>query len=213
MSLPFQSLEALGNKLQRLRGAQQTHQQRHTKLVAQHEALDHFVNDVADPVIKVLREAASLAVVKGTEVIASYLTKGLTDVFGEGYEVSFRWKGEERKSLEVIEKRPDGTEGEVTFTSGDSTLELLPLVMRILALWLWRGQTSPVCVVNEETSNFHSDYSPRVYGTLRQICNATGVQVIIVSHSDQLMDAHNVVYVWKDHGGSHVESIPRLMPD
>lgn len=206
-------LEGLGNRIQRLRGAQQTWQQRHAKLQKRHQVLDHFVSEVAEPVIQVLREAASLAVVKGTEIFASYLTKGLTDVFGEGYEVSFRWKGDERKSIDVIEKRPDGTEGEITFTSGDSTLELIPLIMRILALWLWRGKTSPICVVNEETSNFHSDFTPRVYGTLRQVCNATGVQVILVSHSDQLADAHNVVYVHKDQGGSHVECVERYMPD
>lgn len=147
------------------------------------------MNEVVIPVRDFLKEVLDKATSNGIDTLSGYMSMGLQDVFGEGYAIQLvEGGGESSRTLSIIEHRPDETSGDILKNSGGSSVELVSLIAQILAVWSWKKKIAQIVVTDESFSWFSSDVMGPIVTFLESLCEASGVQLILVTPDSSLSD-------------------------
>jgi len=179
------NLNELTNRINQCAGAKQQLCKELATLQTTTKNDRHKLDRVVVPVRDLLKTTVGHASEAGGKALASFMTQGFRDVLGDGYGITFEDRGQsaKAKSVAVIEHRPNGTAGDILRTSGGSSLDLAALIAQLVTICSWRGKIAQVLIVDESFSGINHEIMPSVIEFLKQICQAVGMQVILVSHN------------------------------
>lgn len=145
------------------------------------------------------RDAAARAQVE------NLVTAGLTAIFGEGGEqLSFHLVESTQRNATHIEfvvrtTKPDGEviETDVMSARGGGVAAVIGLLLRVVLILLTRQTGQPVSetiVLDETLAHLSEDRLEAAAAFLRTLVDSTGLQVIMVTHQNELTENADVVY-------------------
>lgn len=175
---------ALAQAGQRLQG--EITQLRHT--VEAHEQAAHLLASIGEQ-----RQADAQT------QIESLVTQGLHTIFGP--ELSFHVVPATRAKTPVVDfvvrsVLPDGSivDTDVLDARGGGLAATVGFLLRVVVLLLRRSDGDSVLILDETFAHVSAEYEPRLAEFLRELADKTGVQIVLVTHSDAYLDAADVRY-------------------
>lgn len=138
--------------------------------------------------------------------IESLVTQGLRTIFGQ--DLSFHLLPAVRAKTPVIDlivrsHLEDGTvvDTDVMDARGGGLAATVGFLLRLVVLLLSTDKHDPVLFLDETFAHLSRDYEPALAEFLRELVDRTGVQIIMVTHSDAYTDAADVRYRFKQING------------
>jgi len=130
--------------------------------------------------------------------IEGLVTQGLRTIFGD--DLSFHIVPAVRNKVPVLDfvirsTLDDGTivDTDVLDARGGGLAATVGALLRIVVLLLSRTQDT-VLLLDETFAHVSAEYQPRLAEFLRELVDKTGVQIIMVTHSDVFADAADTRY-------------------
>lgn len=130
--------------------------------------------------------------------IETLVTQGLQTIFGE--ELSFHLVPSVRAKTPVVDfvirSTMDGTlvETDVLDARGGGLAATVGFLLRLVILLLSRDRQDSVMFLDETFAHLSAEFEPRLAEFLRDLVDKTGVQIILVTHSDAFSDLADVRY-------------------
>ncbi len=125
--------------------------------------------------------------------IETLVTQGLRTIFGE--DLSFHLlpvvRGKRPEVDMVVRSHIGGTlvETPVMEARGGGLAAVIGFLLRLVVLLLSAHREDTVLVLDETFAHLSAEYEPRMAEFLRDLVERTGVQIILVTHSDAFSDA------------------------
>jgi len=118
----------------------------------------------------------------------------LKSIYGEEYKLVLSFEVKRGKSEAGISVFKDGMELSLDEETGGGIVDVAALAMRF-ALWgLMEPRTSPVFILDEPARFISKDKLPLMGNILKELSQKLGVQLIIVSHEDDLIGIADIAY-------------------
>jgi len=131
--------------------------------------------------------------------IEALVTRGLQTIFGE--ELSFHLVPGTRAKTPVVDfvvrsTLPGGTvvDTDVMDARGGGLAATVGFLLRLVVLLLTRKHTDTVLFLDETFAHVSAEYETRLAEFIRDLVDKTGVQVVMVTHSDAFTDGADVRY-------------------
>ncbi len=138
--------------------------------------------------------------------IEALVTQGLQTIFGE--ELTFHLVPQVRGKRPEIDfvvrsRMDDGTivDTDVMEARGGGLAATVGFLLRLVVLLLSRSRQETVLFLDETFAHVSADYEPRLAEFLRALVEKTGVQVIMVTHSDAFNEVADTRYRFELHDG------------
>jgi len=126
--------------------------------------------------------------------VSELVTLALSAVFPEPYELVLRFEERRGKTEADLLFFRDGEEFSPMDASGGGPVDVAAFALRV-ALWSLRRPRSRATMLLDEPFRFVSrDYQPRASQMLKEVSGRIGLQVIMVSHSEDLIEAADRVF-------------------
>ena len=87
-----------------------------------------------------------------------------------------------------------GLETDVIDARGGGLVNVASFLLRVLLLLSARPVLSRVLILDESFVNISREYRPALTELLRRMVDEGGIQILLITHSDDLTDAADVVY-------------------
>ena len=167
------------------------------------DRLQHLV-DLRD----ILGVVGTLAKDRVKGVIESLVTSALKAVFDDGYSFEIENKIQRDKSETVMYVVIDGERNSLKDELGGGVIDLVSFVLRVV-MWSISSPRSSNTIILDEPGKFLSKDKLDLFGTLiKRLSDMLGIQFIIVTHENSLIDAADASYaVVQDNGVSSVEKV------
>lgn len=118
----------------------------------------------------------------------------LQNIYGEEYKLDLRFESKRNKSEANLVVSKGDLELSLDDETGGGIVDIVALAMR-LALWsLMEPRTDPVFIMDEPAKFVSKDKLPLLGEMLRELCSKLGIQIIMVSHEDQLVEVADKSY-------------------
>lgn len=131
--------------------------------------------------------------------IEELVTQGLKTIFAE--DLSFHLVAGVRAKAPVVDflvrtHLPDGTtvDTDVMDARGGGLAAIVGFLLRLIRLLLSAQGRDTVIMLDETFAHVSAEYEPRLAEFIRDLADRTGVQIIMVTHSDAYLDAADVRY-------------------
>lgn len=131
--------------------------------------------------------------------IEALVTQGLQTIFGE--QLTFHLVQGVRHKTPVVDfivrsHLDDGTivDTDVMEARGGGLAATVGFLLRLVILLLSRHKQDTVLFLDESFAMVSAEYEPRLAEFLRELVDRTGVQIILVTHSDGYLDVADVTY-------------------
>jgi translation initiation factor RLI1 len=125
--------------------------------------------------------------------IENLVTAALEYVFPDPYQFKVEFDVKRNQTECNLWFEREGMQIDPIKDSGGSVLDLGAIAMR-LSMWsLQPERSSPVLVLDEPSKHVSKDYRERASLFLKEMCNRLGVQIIVVSHDEELIDGTDKV--------------------
>lgn len=131
--------------------------------------------------------------------IEALVTQGLRTIFGD--ELSFHIVPSVRAKVPVVDfvirsALQDGTivDTDIMDARGGGLAATVGALLRLVVLLLSRDRQDTVLLLDETFAHVSAEYQPRLAGFLRELVDHTGIQIIMVTHSDVFAEAADVRY-------------------
>jgi DNA repair exonuclease SbcCD ATPase subunit len=138
--------------------------------------------------------------------IEALVTQGLQTIFGE--ELTFHLVPQVRGKRPEIDflvrsRLDDGTivDTDVMDARGGGLAATVGFLLRLVVLLLSRSRQETVLFLDETFAHVSADYEPRLAEFLRELVDKTGVQVVMVTHSDAFSESADTRYRFDLHDG------------
>lgn len=138
--------------------------------------------------------------------IEQLVTQGLKTIFAE--DLSFHLIAGVRAKAPVVDfvvrtHLPDGStvDTDVMDARGGGLAAIVGFLLRLIRLLLSAHGKDTVILLDETFAHVSADYEPRLAEFIRELVDTTGVQVIMVTHSDAYLDAADTRYRFELHHG------------
>lgn len=138
--------------------------------------------------------------------IEALVTQGLRTIFGE--ELTFHLVQQVRGKRPEIDflvrsRLDDGTivDTDVMDARGGGLAATVGFLLRLVVLLLSRNRQETVLFLDETFAHVSAEYEPRLADFLRELVDKTGVQVIMVTHSDAFSENADTRYRFELHDG------------
>lgn len=154
---------------------------------------------VLDQAIKVLQAASEVRRQELKDRVDSLVTRGLRAVFDdENYEFSFNVTLA-RGQFGVVPVLKTMFEGKPQETSiceghGGGVADVIGFILRVIVLSLSRPRVAPIMVLDEAFSHVDPTRLPGVAMLLKELSESAGVQFVLITHKQELLDAADVIY-------------------
>ena len=156
----------------------------------------------------IVNEVIQLTHGKEKKFIQSIVTQALSAVYGDeyGFELEFVIKRNQPEAIPWIIR--EGERYSPRDEVGGGVLDIASLAMR-LAVWsLTEPRPAPLLVLDEPAKFLSRDKQAAFGEMLREISRSLGIQVLIVSHSTDIIEQADKAYeVWQEDGISKVKEI------
>lgn len=138
--------------------------------------------------------------------IEQLVTQGLRTIFGE--QLSFHLVPGVRAKTPVVDfvvrsTLDDGTtvDTDVMDARGGGLSATVGFLLRLVILLLSRHRQDTVLFLDETFAHVSAEYEPQLAEFLKELVTKTGVQIVMVTHSDAYLDAADVTYRFEQHEG------------
>ncbi len=106
----------------------------------------------------------------------------------------------------TLENEPLDTD--ILEARGGGLAATVGFLLRVVVLLLSADKTDTVLVLDETFAHVSAEYEPRLAEFIRELVDKTGVQVLMVTHSEAFSDAADVRYRFSlDNGLTRVEQV------
>jgi len=139
--------------------------------------------------------------------IENLVTAALEYVMSDPYQFKIEWdiKNNRTQCLMYVEK--DGFKAEPNKDSGGTINDLISTTLRV-SLWslAGHGRSSPVFILDEPGKFVSEDLRPAFSLFLKSLCDKLGLQMIVSTHSEDLIDgSDNIIKIVKKGKYSMIE--------
>ena len=147
---------------------------------------------------------------KAQQTIEELVTRGLQTIFDEtlSFHIVQTTRGKSVTVEFVVRTTLNGRaiETPVMDARGGGLAATIGFLLRLVVLLLTRGQRQDTLMILDETfSMVSAEYLPAVSDFLREVVDKTGVQIIMVTHQEQLKESADVCYrFYMDDGRTRV---------
>lgn len=175
-----------------------------TNMVATAEEQQKFLEGVGT-----ILAAMETAWRKGFEgALTSMVSRGLTLVLGEPTRFVIRSKQRAGTPSLEFQLEQNGLELDIMEAKGGTLVNLVNFLLRLAVVLAAQPPLRKVLILDEAFAHVSAEYVPALADLLRQLCDETGVQFILVTHDTAYMDAADIVYeVTQKHGISTYEKV------
>ncbi len=144
--------------------------------------------------------------------IETLVTQGLQTIFGS--DLSFHLVAGTRAKTPVVDLIVRSRYGDTTVDTpvldarGGGLAAVVGFLLRLVVLLLTHDKQDTVLILDETFAHLSADYEPRLAAFIRDLVDSTGVQVIMVTHSDAYAELADTRYRFtlRD-GATHVTAI------
>lgn len=136
--------------------------------------------------------------------VSDLVTLALRSVFGDEYEFVVRFVTKRgRTEADLILRRGDEEIEDVMGSVGGGVVDVVAFALRLTMWTLRRPKTRPIMVMDEPFKHLSAGLQPLMAGALKELSKKMGVQMLIVTHEDALVEdtgADVVFHVGKKKG-------------
>lgn len=137
---------------------------------------------------RVIQHVAHVVQKKAHEKIATVVSRCLSAVFQEqAYEFVIRFEKKRGKTEAVLAFSRNDREFDPTTESGGGVVDVASFALRLVCLLLRTPKLRRVLILDEAFKHLSEDYRDRVRDLLVILAKEMNVQIIQVTHSDQLV--------------------------
>ena len=152
----------------------------------------------------VLQESAALTQKKIEFHISNIVTTAMESLWDNPYEFKLEFVAKRGKTEADLYFIRGGNKIHPLDGAGGGTVDIASMALRIAA-WSLNKNTRPVILLDEPFRNLSANLSPKAGAMIKMLSEKLGLQFIIVSHDEGLIeDADSVVEVYRDKLGSHI---------
>lgn len=131
--------------------------------------------------------------------VENLVTRGLRAVFGDEdmtFAFNLTLRGGLTGLIPVLKTKFGDKELETSITEGHGggVADVIAFLLRVVVMSLTRPVLSPVMVLDESFSHVSTDCIRRCASLVRELNEVTGIQFILVTHREELLDAADVIY-------------------
>jgi DNA repair exonuclease SbcCD ATPase subunit len=185
-------VEAAWRKLDREIGAMQAVAQR-GKEAQQRADEARSLEEACGEAGRLLARFADERQARVVEAIESVTSAGLSSVFGEPMALHLRQTVRARRmEMDISVATEDGLETPVLEARGGGLAAVVAFLLRVTVLLLTNGARRLV-VADESFAHLSRDYAPRMATFLRELCERTDFQILLVTHDDAFVEEADVV--------------------
>jgi DNA repair exonuclease SbcCD ATPase subunit len=172
--------------------------------VAALEAREATLNEA----IGVLNSYADASQERLQRQIEALVSHGLRLIFDD-QDMTFALRSNFRGKLAVtdfvIRSTLDGQEIETSVLDarGGGVAAVVGFILRVVLLLL-RSDADRILFLDESFAQVSADYEPKVAEFLRELCDRTGIRIVLVAHSDAFNDVADVAYRFRLENGRTV---------
>jgi len=137
--------------------------------------------------------------------IGEITTLALNAVFDDPYRLVVEFvQRRGRTECDLFFER-DGERISPLEASGGGAVDVASFALRVASWYIKTPKTRPVLILDEPFRYLSANYRHKASEMLKEISSRLGVQIIMVTHAEELVDnADNVLRVKKSHGETHV---------
>jgi DNA repair exonuclease SbcCD ATPase subunit len=214
MSLEQQALRARhrGRILDERQGEARAILTRGQELQAEVATLTEDVTEL-DRVTALLNSMGEDRQQKAQQTIEELVTRGLQTIFDEtlSFHIVQRTSGRSVQVDFVVRTTLHGRaiDTPVMDARGGGLAATIGFLLRLVVLLLTRGQRQDTLMVLDETfAHVSAEYLPAVSAFLREVVDKTGVQIVLVTHQEELVEGADKVYRFSmSDGQTKVEAV------
>lgn len=149
-------------------------------------------------VAELFRQMIDAEVNAGVQAVESLLTEGLSAVFAD-QQIAVRSevgtnRGKVSVDLITTQTQPDGTisEGSTIDAFGGAVTTVQSVLLRLIVVM--RRGLRPVLLLDESLPAFDANYVDNMGKFLRLLCERMGVDILLVTHNQALVEASHKAY-------------------
>lgn len=136
---------------------------------------------------------------KAQQTIEELVTRGLQTIFDEtlSFHIVQTTRGKSVQVDFVVRTSIQGRaiDTPVMDARGGGLAATIGFLLRLVVLLLTRGQRQDALLVLDETfAHVSAEYLPAVSAFVREVVDKTGIQIVIVTHQEELVDGADKVY-------------------
>lgn len=136
--------------------------------------------------------------------IEDLCNKALAAVFDDPYTVKLIFEVKRGRTEAVVLLCKDGKEIDPLNATGGGVVDILAFALRV-SLWrLQRPRTTPVLYLDEPFHFLSRELQPRASALLREMAQTLQMQIILVSHSPDLIEAADRVFGTTNRNGKSI---------
>ena len=140
--------------------------------------------------------------------IEEVVSLALSSVFGKGFSFEIEYSIKRNQSEAVLWIIEDGIRNKPDFDVGGGVNDVASFALRLAFYALLDKKPSPIFVLDEPSKHLSSDKQILFGQMLNEISELLGVQILIVSHSPDIVDVVDKSYrIIKEKGISRVEEV------
>lgn len=155
-------------------------------------------HDATERAVAVLGTIADERDLTARHTIEALVSRGLQAIFGE--DLQFRLLSETKRDQAHVEfvvvSMVDGKEVETSVLDarGGGLAAVVGLLLRVVIMLLGRTDKQGLLVLDETLAMLSQEYLPAAAEFLRELVDQTGIQVLMVTHQEELAETADKMY-------------------
>lgn len=153
--------------------------------------------DVCEEASRLLAQFADSRQAHVITVMQNIASLGLTQVFDEPIDLTIEQVVRARRVEMDVKVKTGNLETPIMEARGGGLASVAGFLLRISVLLL-TPEARKLIVLDETFAMLSEDYVPRLADFLKELCGKTGLQIILVTHQDQFIEAADrVIRIYK----------------
>lgn len=127
--------------------------------------------------------------------LANIVSHGLSVVFGGSYELNIDSKVARGVASTDLTLTVNGLRSRIKNAHGGSVLNVLSFLFHTILTTSSKPRLRPILVLDEPFSHVSAGFRSQVCALLRELCHRLGLQMLIVTHEEELIEAADTAYL------------------
>lgn len=132
---------------------------------------------------------------KSAGALAEVVSYGLTTVFGEPYELNIDSKVSRGVASTELSLTKNDLHTSIKNAKGGSVINVLSFLLHTILTTSSKPRLRPILALDEPFSHVSAEYRPLLCDLLRDLCHRLGLQMLIVSHEEEMLQAADMAYL------------------
>lgn len=149
-------------------------------------------HDAATEACAAVQQIAAAVQQRAHAAIAAVVSRCLTAVFDQPYQFHIDFERKRGRTEARLYFSRDGIEIDPLTAAGGGVVDVAAFALRLACVLLHRPQLRPLLALDEPFKYVSAEYVPRVRALLDGLAAELGVQIVMVTHVEGLIDANAV---------------------